>query len=186
MQIPASTRANQFRPPPSPPASISGDPATANPAPNHPKLGSPFFQPTHSKQLIGFVRTKMRFRPNPPQCTIQHKSAQPAATIHQPYPLAGPATARNARPATIKSMDRLQELRRRHAAAEQGGGDERRNRQHHEGKLSARERIDLLLDEGTFEEPAFATHVERPEIAVPLIAWYVGILRVRPCHAHCC
>src|SRR5205085_898297 len=37
-------------------------------------------------------------------------------------------------------------------AAEQGGGPERRARQHKEGKLSARERIDLLLDEGTFEE----------------------------------
>ena len=43
-------------------------------------------------------------------------------------------------------------MRRRHAAAEAGGGDERRRRQHEEGKLSARERIDLLLDEGTFEE----------------------------------
>jgi propionyl-CoA carboxylase beta chain len=49
-------------------------------------------------------------------------------------------------------MDKLQELRRRHAAAEQGGGDDRRSRQHKEGKLSARERIELLLDPGTFEE----------------------------------
>jgi propionyl-CoA carboxylase beta chain len=49
-------------------------------------------------------------------------------------------------------MDRLAEVRRRHAAAEQGGGAERRDRQHQEGKLSARERIDLLLDEGSFEE----------------------------------
>ena len=48
--------------------------------------------------------------------------------------------------------DRIDELRRRHAVAEAGGGDERRARQHQEGKLSARERIDLLLDEGTFEE----------------------------------
>src|SRR5487761_2076363 len=48
--------------------------------------------------------------------------------------------------------DRIQELRRRHAVAEAGGGDERRARQHKEGKLSARERIDLLLDDGTFEE----------------------------------
>jgi len=48
--------------------------------------------------------------------------------------------------------NRLEELRRRHAAAEAGGGPERRERQHQEGKLSARERIDLLLDEGTFEE----------------------------------
>jgi propionyl-CoA carboxylase beta chain len=49
-------------------------------------------------------------------------------------------------------MNRLDELRRRHAAAEEGGGRERRERQHREGKLSARERVDLLLDEGTFEE----------------------------------
>src|SRR6202166_533098 len=48
--------------------------------------------------------------------------------------------------------DRLEELRRRHARADAGGGDERRAKQHAEGKLSARERIDLLLDEGTFEE----------------------------------
>jgi propionyl-CoA carboxylase beta chain len=44
------------------------------------------------------------------------------------------------------------EVRRRHANAEAGGGEERKQRQHKEGKLSARERIDLLLDEGTFEE----------------------------------
>src|SRR5881227_3729789 len=49
-------------------------------------------------------------------------------------------------------MSRLEELRRRHAAAEAGGGAERSQRQHQEGKLSARERIDLLLDEGSFEE----------------------------------
>jgi propionyl-CoA carboxylase beta chain len=50
------------------------------------------------------------------------------------------------------SMDRLAEVRRRHANAEAGGGEERMLRQHKEGKLSARERIDLLLDAGTFEE----------------------------------
>jgi propionyl-CoA carboxylase beta chain len=49
-------------------------------------------------------------------------------------------------------MNRLEEVRKRHAAAEQGGGAERRDRQHREGKLSARERVELLLDEGTFEE----------------------------------
>jgi propionyl-CoA carboxylase beta chain len=50
------------------------------------------------------------------------------------------------------STDRLAEVRRRHANAEAGGGEERMLRQHKEGKLSARERIDLLLDAGTFEE----------------------------------
>src|SRR5438874_4416713 len=49
-------------------------------------------------------------------------------------------------------MSRLEELRRRHAAAEAGGGAESRERQHKEGKLSARERVELLLDENSFEE----------------------------------
>jgi propionyl-CoA carboxylase beta chain len=49
-------------------------------------------------------------------------------------------------------QNRIEEVRRRHAIAEAGGGEERRRRQHKEGKLSARERIDLLLDDGTFEE----------------------------------
>ena len=49
-------------------------------------------------------------------------------------------------------MNRLDEVRRRHAAAEKGGGLERQARQHKEGKLSARERIELLLDENSFEE----------------------------------
>jgi propionyl-CoA carboxylase beta chain len=50
------------------------------------------------------------------------------------------------------TTNRLEELQRRHARAEQGGGAERNKRQHEEGKLSARERIEMLLDEGTFEE----------------------------------
>src|SRR6202167_3020986 len=50
------------------------------------------------------------------------------------------------------ARNRLAEVRRRHANAEAGGGQERMARQHKEGKLSARERIDLLLDAGTFEE----------------------------------
>jgi propionyl-CoA carboxylase beta chain len=50
------------------------------------------------------------------------------------------------------AANRLAEVRRRHANAEAGGGAERMQRQHAEGKLSARERIDLLLDEATFEE----------------------------------
>jgi propionyl-CoA carboxylase beta chain len=49
-------------------------------------------------------------------------------------------------------MDKLNELRKRHAAAEAGGGEERRVKQHEAGRLTARERIDLLLDEGTFDE----------------------------------
>ena len=49
-------------------------------------------------------------------------------------------------------MNKLEELRHRHAAADQGGGEARKERQHKEGKLSARERVELLLDENSFEE----------------------------------
>jgi propionyl-CoA carboxylase beta chain len=53
----------------------------------------------------------------------------------------------------------LAELAARHAIAEEGGGAERRERERKAGKLSARERIDFLLDEGTFEETdKFVTH----------------------------
>jgi propionyl-CoA carboxylase beta chain len=47
------------------------------------------------------------------------------------------------------SLDTLRDKVRR---AEEGGGPERRERQHREGKLTARERVELLLDEGSFEE----------------------------------
>ena len=48
--------------------------------------------------------------------------------------------------------DRTEVLRDKVRRAEEGGGPERRERQHGEGKLTARERVELLLDEGTFEE----------------------------------
>src|SRR5262250_1986813 len=47
---------------------------------------------------------------------------------------------------------KLEELKKRNQLAEDGGGRRRRDRQHREGKMSARERIDFLLDDGTFEE----------------------------------
>src|SRR6516162_765451 len=50
------------------------------------------------------------------------------------------------------NADRMEQLRRISAEAEAGGGPERREREHKAGKLSARERIELLLDEGSFEE----------------------------------
>ncbi len=48
--------------------------------------------------------------------------------------------------------DRFKELRRRKEAALAGGGPERIERQHKAGKLTARQRIDLLLDPGSFTE----------------------------------
>jgi len=49
-------------------------------------------------------------------------------------------------------QEKLEELRRRHDRAEHGGGHERRARQQSEGKISARQRLELLFDEGSFEE----------------------------------
>ena len=47
---------------------------------------------------------------------------------------------------------KLIELKRRDSLAEEGGGAERSERQHQAGKMSARERIEFLLDDGSFEE----------------------------------
>jgi len=49
-------------------------------------------------------------------------------------------------------MNPLDTLRDRERRAEEGGGAERLKRQHEAGKLTARERIELLFDAGTFEE----------------------------------
>ena len=49
-------------------------------------------------------------------------------------------------------MDVLQELERRRETARAGGGARRVEAQHAKGKLTARERVELLLDEGSFEE----------------------------------
>jgi propionyl-CoA carboxylase beta chain len=50
------------------------------------------------------------------------------------------------------STDRLKALREKKKDALLGGGTQRIDDQHAKGKLTARERIALLLDEGTFEE----------------------------------
>src|SRR3954464_8703324 len=47
---------------------------------------------------------------------------------------------------------KLEELKKRDHLAGDGGGQARRDKQHKAGKLSARERIEFLLDQGTFEE----------------------------------
>jgi propionyl-CoA carboxylase beta chain len=57
-----------------------------------------------------------------------------------------------------EKLKRLSELR---AQAELGGGEARIKVQHEKGKLTARERLDLLLDEGSFREfDRFVTHTE--------------------------
>nr|WP_276304846.1 acyl-CoA carboxylase subunit beta [Halomarina sp. PSR21] len=48
--------------------------------------------------------------------------------------------------------DRIEELREKSARAELGGGEDRIESQHDRGKLTARERVEYFLDDGTFEE----------------------------------
>jgi propionyl-CoA carboxylase beta chain len=52
----------------------------------------------------------------------------------------------------MKLEEKIAELKKRDQMAQEGGGAKRRERQHKEGKMSARERVEFLLDEGTFEE----------------------------------
>ena len=59
----------------------------------------------------------------------------------------------------MSMRERLEELREKRRAALEGGGPERLERQHEKGKLSARERLELLLDEDSFVElDRFVTH----------------------------
>jgi propionyl-CoA carboxylase beta chain len=55
--------------------------------------------------------------------------------------------------------EKFQELEKRNQEAELGGGEKRIAKQHEAGKLTARERINLFLDEGSFVEmDKFVTH----------------------------
>lgn len=58
-----------------------------------------------------------------------------------------------------RTQDKISELRQLQAEAQLGGGPRRIEAQHKKGKLTARERIDLLLDPGSFNElDMFVTH----------------------------
>jgi acetyl-CoA/propionyl-CoA carboxylase carboxyl transferase subunit len=55
--------------------------------------------------------------------------------------------------------DRIEELREKRARALLGGGEDRIEAQHEKGKMTARERVDYFLDNGTFTEfDRFRTH----------------------------
>src|SRR4051812_4773823 len=73
-----------------------------------------------------------------------------------PSPPSPPSLSSPTMPDPRKLLD---DLHRRQALAEQGGGPARVAQQHKKGKLTARERLDLLLDEGSFLElDRFVTH----------------------------
>ncbi|MFA7132588.1 MAG: carboxyl transferase domain-containing protein, partial [Bacteroidales bacterium] len=55
--------------------------------------------------------------------------------------------------------DKIKRLLEKRVEAKLGGGQKRIDSQHAKGKLTARERIEILLDEGSFEEfDMFVTH----------------------------
>jgi len=59
----------------------------------------------------------------------------------------------------MSTQDRLDHLRKLRSEAMLGGGQARIDKQHAKGSMTARERIDLLLDKGSFEEfDMFKTH----------------------------
>lgn len=59
----------------------------------------------------------------------------------------------------MTNQDKINELIEKRATARMGGGERRIESQHAKGKLTARERIDILLDEESFEEyDMFVTH----------------------------
>ena len=84
-----------------------------------------------------------------------------------------------------EKLKRLEELKRE---AELGGGEKRLEAQHAKGKLSARERLDLLLDEGSFVElDRFVTHrstefgtergIYRTDYSGPTLRDHLGLQR---------
>ncbi len=83
--------------------------------------------------------------------------------------------------------DVLKELERRRAIARAGGGQARIDAQHARGKLTARERIDIFLDEGSFEEfDMFVEHrstdfgMEKQKIAGDGVVTGWGTVNGRP------
>src|SRR6476660_9986025 len=68
-------------------------------------------------------------------------------------------TEKAAAPTDRTIEDRIDELHKRRRSARQPGGRDAAQRQHDTGKLTARERLDILMDVGSFvETDPFAVH----------------------------
>src|SRR5687768_12590907 len=64
----------------------------------------------------------------------------------------GPSTPAEPQPKKSRLRELTNELRELEAKIRLGGGAERIEKQHRQGKLTARERIDLLLDKDSFRQ----------------------------------
>src|SRR5687768_1805664 len=92
---------------------------------------------------------------------------------------------------TTDNLDKLSELNQK---AEASGGPERARRQHEQGKLLARERLDILLDAGSFveldrlrthgctdfqmQEQKFLGDAVVPVMAPSRVGWFTSIHRI--------
>ena len=74
--------------------------------------------------------------------------------------------------------DILVQLENKRAAARLGGGQKRIDAQHAKGKLTARERIEVLLDEGTFEEWDMFVLLQLPNAGDELQAIKKGVMEI--------
>ena len=82
---------------------------------------------------------------------------------------------------------KIKELKRRNREAELGGGQKRIDQQHAKGKMTARERLDYLLDKGSFQEiDKFVVHrchdfgMEKKKIAGDGVITGHGTINGRP------
>ena len=75
-------------------------------------------------------------------------------------------------------QDILEKLEQKRAAARLGGGQKRIDAQHGKGKLTARERLELLLDEGTFEEWDMFVLMQLPNAGDDLQAIKKGVMEL--------
>src|SRR5512144_3075284 len=81
---------------------------------------------------------------------VKQTRREPRAFID--FPLSGPLYSSSRGVPAMSLHDRFDELRRRNEAADLAGGPDRIARQHKAGKKTARERVELLLDKGSFAE----------------------------------
>ncbi len=70
-------------------------------------------------------------------------------------------------------LEKIKELIERRAVARLGGGEKAIAKQHEKGKYTARERLAMLLDEGSFEEMDMFVSVDSRTSA-----WRKNIIRV--------
>jgi propionyl-CoA carboxylase beta chain len=78
----------------------------------------------------------------------------------------------------MSHQQKIETLRAKYEAARMGGGQARIDKQHQQGKLTARERIDAFLDEGSFEEVDALAMNPSPGVQIPGDGVVTGFGRV--------